>query len=382
VFGAREAAWPLIRDDLDLSYVEVGILISAPLVLNTLVEPILGVLADIGKRRALILGGGVLFAVELALTAASSTFVMLLAVLVLFTAASSAFVGLSQTILMDLQPARREHNMARWTFAGSLGTFLGPLALAAALGLGAGWRGLFLGFSLLAAALVAMAWRLPPGPIAAASSGDPHPTAFGSGALSALRALRRGEVLRWLVLIELADSMLDVLLGFLALYFVDVVGETAEGAALAVAVWSGVGLVGDFLLIPILARVPGLVYLRAAVVAELVLFPAFLVAPWIGAKLVLLGLLGFFNSGWYAILVAQLYAALPGRSGTAVAVSSVSDAVGGVIPLVIGAVAQRFGLQTAMWLLLAGPIGLLLGLVGGQGSGVRGRRPEDLGHGQ
>jgi len=317
----------------------VGILISAPLVLNTLVEPILGVLADIGKRRALILSGGVLFAVELALTAASSTFLMLLTVLVIFAAASSAFVGLSQTILMDLQPARREHNMARWTFAGSLGTFLGPLAIAAALGLGAGWRESFLGFSVLAAALVAVAWRLPPGPAAAVSSDDPHPPAFGSGALSALSALRRGEVLRWLVLIELADSMLDVLLGFLALYFVDVVGETAEGAALAVAIWSGVGLVGDFLLIPLLARVPGLVYLRAVVVAELVLFPAFLVAPSMGAKLVLLGLLGFFNSGWYAILVAQLYAALPGRGRTVVAVSSVSDAVGGVIPLVIGAVA-------------------------------------------
>jgi MFS transporter, FSR family, fosmidomycin resistance protein len=30
VFGAREAAWPLIRRDLDLSYAEVGLLILLP----------------------------------------------------------------------------------------------------------------------------------------------------------------------------------------------------------------------------------------------------------------------------------------------------------------------------------------------------------------
>lgn len=306
---------------------------------------------------------------ELALTAASATFMMLLAILVVFVVASSAFVGLSQTVLMDLQPARREHNMARWTFTGSLGVFLGPLSLAAALGLGAGWRGTFLAFGGLAAVLVVVVWRVAPTDAVETSTDGYGPTPFASAALAALSSLRRRDVLRWLVLSELADLMIDVLLGFLALYFVDVVGETAGGAALAVAVWSGVGLVGDLLLIPLLERVPGLVYLRAAVVAELVLFPAFLVAPWIEAKLVLLGLLGFFNAGWYAILVAQLYAALPGRSGTVVALSSVSNAGAAAIPLVMGAVAQHFGLQVAMWLLLAGPIGLLLGLIWGQGRG-------------
>ena len=30
VFGAREAAWPAIRDELDLSYVQIGLLLSVP----------------------------------------------------------------------------------------------------------------------------------------------------------------------------------------------------------------------------------------------------------------------------------------------------------------------------------------------------------------
>jgi FSR family fosmidomycin resistance protein-like MFS transporter len=36
--------------------------------------------------------------------------------------------------------------------------------------------------------------------------------------------------------------------------------------------------------------------------------------------------------------------------------------VGNAIPLAIGFAAERFGLGAAMWLLLAGPIALIIGL--------------------
>ena len=91
--------------------------------------------------------------------------------------------------------------------------------------------------------------------------------------------------MRWLVLLEFSDLMLDVLYGFLALYFVDVVGFTPSKAALAVAVWTGFSLLGDFLLIPLLEKVRGLNYLRLSVVAELILFPAFLLVPNPGSNL-------------------------------------------------------------------------------------------------
>jgi len=32
VFGAREAAWPLIRTDLNLDYVQIGLLLSVPII--------------------------------------------------------------------------------------------------------------------------------------------------------------------------------------------------------------------------------------------------------------------------------------------------------------------------------------------------------------
>jgi len=51
VFGAGEAAWPLIRADLSLSYAQVGLLLGLPGVVSSLVEPFLGVLGDILSAR-------------------------------------------------------------------------------------------------------------------------------------------------------------------------------------------------------------------------------------------------------------------------------------------------------------------------------------------
>jgi len=152
------------------------------------------------------------------------------------------------------------------------------------------------------------------------------------------------------------------LLGYLALYFVDVVGVSEAEAGIAVAVWTVVGLLGDLLLIPLLERVRGLDYLRVSAVIELVLFTAFLLVPNIVLKLVILGALGFFNSGWYSILQGQLYSAMPGQSGAVLAVGNVFGLIGSLIPLAVGLLAEQVGLGGAMWCLLIGPLALLIGL--------------------
>ena len=65
VFGAQEAAWPLIRNDLGLSYAQVGMLLGLPGVVGSLIEPFIGILGDVWRRRFLILGGGVVFTLAL-----------------------------------------------------------------------------------------------------------------------------------------------------------------------------------------------------------------------------------------------------------------------------------------------------------------------------
>jgi FSR family fosmidomycin resistance protein-like MFS transporter len=361
IYGISEAAWPLIRNDLHLNYIQIGLALSLPGFLGNLIEPFLFTFADAWKRRVVLLAGGIFFAIACLLTGMSYSFIFLLFSFILFNPSSGAFVGLSQASLMDLQPERREQNMARWTFAGSLGVFIGPILLSGAAYIGFGWRGMFLGLACIATIILIFAWRrIPADEIT--NNQLPNFTDILNQFKSTFSALKQWSIVRWLILLEFSDLMLDVLYGFLPLYFVDVSGFTPAQAALSVAVWTGVGLLGDFLLIPLVERVKGLDYLRVSVIIELVLFPLFLLSsqPWL--KLIIIGIMGFFNSGWYAILKANLFNSMHGQSGAALVLDNVSGLFGKLIPFGIGLAAQAFGIGTAMWLLLAGPIVLFIGL--------------------
>lgn len=365
--GAREAAWPFLRQDLGLSYVQIGLLIGLPAILSGFLDPLVGLLSDLGRRRLLVIGGGILFAVSLFLTAASGSFWVLLASFVIFYPASGAFVNLSQAELMDRQPDRRDQNMARWTLAGSAGALVGPLLLGGLAGAGVGWRGLYaaIGAASVAALFLAARVAFPadaPGARRGGERTQREPVTVRAVVRDVAHALANRHVVRWLILLELSNLMLDVLFGFLALYFVEVSRVTPAQAALAVAVWSGAQLLGDALVIPLLERVNGTVYLRLSAGAALIAWPGFLLAGPLALKLVLIAVVGLLRSGWYAVLTARLYDALPGRSGLAVGVGTVAASVGSLIPVALGALAEAAGLRAAMWILLAAPLALVIGL--------------------
>jgi FSR family fosmidomycin resistance protein-like MFS transporter len=327
---------------------------------------VLGILGDIWNRRALILGGGIIFTLALVVTAISHSFWLLLISFTLFYPASGAFVSLSQAALMDAEPELHEQNMARWTFAGSLGIVVGPIMLGIMTTLGWSWRIIFFGFAGLSVFAMFLARRHP------FIKGKPFQknpddrrikfADFISGIQNALRMFKRKEVIRWLTLLEFGNLTLDIFLGYLALYFVDVVGFKANQAGFAVAIWTGFGLLGDFLLIPLLERVNGLSYLRVSAVVVLLLFPAFFVFSNPIVKILLIGILGLLNAGWYAIPKGQLYSEMPGQGGTVMTVGNIFNLIGSLIPFGMGLAAQKFGLQNAMWLILLGPIALLLGI--------------------
>ena len=324
----REAAWPSIRDDLGLSYSEIGLLLSIPALVAAVVEPVLGVLAVTWRRRALVLGGGLCFAGALAVAAGAPSFIALLVAFAILYPASGAFVSLSQATLMDLEPERREHNMARWTFAGAVGAVAGPLLLAA---------------------LVLLARRGHDG-----STDEERPNVR-----DALRVLMRRDVFRWLFLLELSDLLLDVFVAYLALYLVDEAGASIAVAGLAVAVWTGADLVGSGAMIPFLRRADGARYLRVSAALTGALFVAFLVVPGLVVKIALVGAISLVNAGWYPVLQARLYGALGEASGLALTVGALFP-LNAVLPLGIAALAERFGLSVALWPLLAAPAALLL----------------------
>jgi len=266
--------------------------LAIPGFLGSALDPLIGVLGDTPRRRGLIVAGGVAFALSAVLTATAVDFWTLLVALVLGNPASGAFVSLAQATLMDLEPTQRERNMVRWTFAGSFGYVGGPLLLAAALWLHIGWRGVMAALAVASLPLVAAVRRVTQGPSAMDTSPAWH---------HALAALRRRDVLRRLALLEAADLLVDVFHAYLALYFVDVVHVDTRAAALGVAVWTGAGLAGDWLLLWVLRMMRGARYLRLSAAAAVAVYPAFLLVPGYAATLALAAALGLLNSGWYAL---------------------------------------------------------------------------------
>jgi FSR family fosmidomycin resistance protein-like MFS transporter len=362
VFGVGEVAIPLIRDDLHLSYTQIGLLLSLPGIVGACIEPFIGILGDVWKRRLLILTGGILFTASLFITSLSTTFALLLFSFILFFPSSGAFVSLSQANLMDAETTRHEQNMARWTFAGSLGVLAGPLLLGLFVYFGLGWRGTYAALASFSTfALLAALRFLPPDPVSARLFPSRQVMFHGFGA--AFSALKRVNVWRWLLLLEFADLMLDVLFSYLALYFVDVVGATKTQAGIAVTIWLAMGLITDFLFIPFIDRQnDSMKFLRTTALFELFAFVVFLLTPGFVPKLILVIVVNLFNTGWYPILQGRLYSSLPGQSASIMAIGSVTAPLAKIFPLLIGFLADQFSLQTAVWILVLGPIALLIGL--------------------
>jgi FSR family fosmidomycin resistance protein-like MFS transporter len=380
VDGTKGAALPLIRRDLALTYGQIGLLVAIPLLVGGLLELPVGLLAGQGRRRRrAVLGGGVAFVVSLGVVAGARSFPALLFAFVIFFPASGAFVGLTQAGLMDADPQRRDQHMVRWDLAGSVGAVTGPLLLVIVLSAGGGWRGAYLvlaAASALACLGVACTRAGSTFPAPASEEGESGEDGERFTARQVIIALRRGAVVRWLFLLEVTDLLGDVLTGFLALYFVDVLHVPPAQAALAVAVRLGAGLAGDVALIYVLERAAALSVLRASAVAASVLYPAFLLIPGFAAKLAVLAGLTVATAPWYPVAQAQLYRTLPGRSGVAVSLMSAASLVGGIGPLAVGLLAQRFGLAWAFAALAITPIAVL----GGLGCGNPAPGPADRGH--
>jgi hypothetical protein len=189
-------------------------------------------------------------------------------------------------------------------------------------------------------------------------------------------------VLRWLVLLQVADLLGDTLTGFVALYLVAVAGVSPGKAALGVGVRLGADLAGAALAVPLLDRLPGRQVLRLTAALALALYPAFLLVPGFGAKLAVLAVLSLATSAWYPAATGELYASLPGASGVVVSLGTAASLVGGLGPLAVGFLAGWLGLGWALAALAVVPACLLAGAgrPGGSGRGESRRRHSGHGH--
>lgn len=369
IYGLEGAVLPTLKNELALTYTQVGLLFTVPGLVSLAGEPIIGLLGDTRHRRLLVLGGLAATVVGLLLIATGQAFGVILLAFSIMGTASGAYVNLAQGTLIDLNPARAENTMARWTALGAIGVTVSPLAATAAFYFGYGWRGLYFALAAIAGLYLTVFLRQSFNAHAGANEEAVSPRKLLSAFWS---AMCNPELLRWMVLTELADLMLDKFLEVVGLYFHDVVRVSLAAASSAVAVDTIVGLISTALLVPVLEKVRGLRLLRLSAVVALAAYTGFLLTPILWLKYILLGVISLSVAGWWPVLRAKCYEVLPGQSGLVLAATSVFGVWSMFVPFLIGRAADVFGLERAMWLLIVGPLSLIVGLPRGkQGRGGR-----------
>ena len=365
-YGIGSAVLPAQRDDLLIQYAQVGLLLGLPRLVNTFIEPVLMLLGDTHLRKNLIVGGGYILALSLLMIALSPTFGWLLVFVILVFPASGAFVTLAQATLMDLNPGRESQMMARWVLSGSIANLAGPLFTAGLFALAFSWRIAFVFLAVLVLGLTFWTGRTT-FPILKLEKSQASSN-LGAGVIAEIRKLilgflggvKNSRLMRWIILLQLSDLMLDIYTSYTALYFRDVVGTNETQTSLLLGLFMVAGLLSDLIVVILVDRYPGrkIVRFSAAVVA--LLYPIWLLVSGSGLKIILAFLIKLFTLGWYSVLKGEAYAALPERKGTVLALDSGAGIFGGLLPWLVGWLAGKFSLPAAMWLLWLGPLSLLV----------------------
>jgi fucose permease len=120
------------------------------------------------------------------------------------------------------------------------------------------------------------------------------------------------------------------------------------------------GLVGLVILDRLLAHVEARRLLAAASATGTLLYLLWLQVDDLVLSAGLLFATGMVCSSFYPLAKAQAYRSLPGQSGTVNAVSSLFSPVTYALPLLLGLVADRWGLGVTLLLLVGEPAGMLL----------------------
>jgi predicted MFS family arabinose efflux permease len=347
------AGSPEIQRELGTSYAELTvILMLVPGVLGLVLEVPLFLLADRWPRRRMIAGGLAVMAACALLAAASPGPITLALAISLAGAASGIATGLAEATMIDARPDRRAQTMTRWMLLGLIGDVVAPALLAVFAVIGLTWRG---GYVAIAAVIAAWAIAVAARPLPAARVA-PEPDAPGLWA-TLRETLRNRRLVGWLFALALCD-LLDEILVVLASLHLRELGAGPGWRTVVIAAFVAGGAIGLVIVDRVLRSVHATRVLVGAGIACTLAYLAWLTATTPLASAILMVAVGATAAPLWPLATAQAYAANPGRSGAVLAASHLFTPFALALPWVLGEVADRWGLVTALALLVAQPIGI------------------------
>lgn len=352
--GLPAAGAPELRAALATTVTGISMAVfTLPLLISLCVDTPLLFWAE-RRRRSLMVALGLFgMGASLLLAGVAGSVLVFGGAFALFCVASGLACSLAQAALMDGDPGRREQNMANWALAGTVGDLLAPLCIAGAVALAGTYRAAYF---VVAAGLVCIApllarRDLPGGEIPNDEDGESE---------SLRAALSKRGVVLWLVGVSLCGLLDEIFAAFGALWLRDRFPADPNAVTKGLAACTIGGVLGLLLLKRLLARLSPRVLLALSCLGAFGCYAAWLTSSTVLGSTLAMGALGVFIAWQYPLVQAQAYRAAGGRSGLVAALSPVVTSFELVSPLVLGLVADRFGLVTALFTLLVQPFGLLL----------------------
>lgn len=367
--GAWTVLAPTFRRTFGLSLVAVALLDQVLFWVALVVEPPAALLIDVKSRRAIMTFGAAWIGLGSIAMGVAPTYAFLLAGFAAYGIGSGPLADSADIILVESHPDHAEQAFARGTFVDTIGALLAPALIALAAWTGVSWRVVLVGLGL---ATLVYAWAVAATPMPRAGTrareGEVHLVRELWGNLR--EVLRDRGARRWL----LFGLWFDVLEAPHALKYVwlhEHVGlDQAAVAAYAVGEHV-VGLISLMMLDHGLARFGSRRVIIGVSLGLLLVFPAWVAAPGIAARIGLGIPLAFLHALLWPISRTRTLVSVPGRAGAVTAVNNLLS----VLPFAIGfgALAEWIGLTQAM--LVAAVVGGTLLVVTAAGD------PEDAGSG-
>jgi MFS family permease len=330
-------AAPQLRTQLDLSYAQLGLLLTA-MPAGGVVGLGLAALADVVSRRRLAAISTAVLALTMAVFAMSDEFLVLAAAAFVYGAASDGMISPVEVALADLAGADLDRALARANLFATVGDFLAPVLLAGALVIGLGVRPVFW---LAAIAFAGYAVWLATLPLPAPR--DPGREHVRGRVVSLIRDPRV-----WAMgLLAACISPLDEALG------AAFVLRLAAGAAgdQPVVLVAAVGVIGDLAGLAVAARIIGRLGRPRAIAVSTLIAGVSVTIATVGPEITTFAAsaaTGFGIAIAWTALQGVLLRLWPGAEGTTGAVVGAIELPALLLPVLAGVVADHAGPQAAL----------------------------------
>jgi len=346
--GAMPALLPFLVAEYRFSYQQAAGLVFAATVLSSVMQPLIGHFADRARAAWLMPAGILLSGLALALVGVTRDYWLMAAVLMLSGLGVAAFHPEAARSMHAASGARQSTNMSVFSFGGSTGFALGPL-LATGLMLAYGVRGslvLIVPAAAMALVLASQLWRMPARP---ATVDHARGRASGRDQWWPFSRLMGAVILRSIIFFGLNT--------FIALYWINVLGQPTASGGIILTIWLLVALLG--------ALIGGRMCDRFSVrrfgwwtsLAMLPVLLAFVAWRQPIPAAILVSVLGILYAAPSAGMLVLGQEMLPNHIGVASGLTiGLSASVGGATAPLLGWVADHYGIPTALTCLAVLPL--------------------------